>query len=246
VLYGTHREAILNEQLLRGKKPPGCVLVSGPFSPGIEADDPLGYAVDPALAPRPFDPRLAATLIALAKREFAKEAEAQKEKKEPAKLELVLGHPASPAARLACQSMADQLTALGLPTKLHPLAGGKTRDENNQCDFVYTEISMAEPVAEARLLLGERGVLAWNDPYLKLALRRLDEAPNWNEARERLKALHRRVYADVTIIPLWQLTEHFVRRADFAGPQAGGLSLYERADAWRFTPAAKSAPVTNR
>jgi hypothetical protein len=136
------------------------------------------------------------------------------------------------------------LSAVGLACEILPLPPGETRDLNNECDFVYAEVVLGEPAIDARRLLAADGVLRSTDPYLNLALRRLDQATTWPEARERLKELHRRVYADVSLIPLWQLTEHYVRRADFVGPQAAAVTLYENINAWRATGAAPAAGVS--
>ncbi|HTN76767.1 MAG TPA: ABC transporter substrate-binding protein, partial [Pirellulaceae bacterium] len=231
MLYAINREAILNEQLLGGKPLAGCRVISGPFSPGTIDNDPLAYAVDAQIAPRPADVRLAATLINLAEKEFA--AAAEKSKTKPPVWELVLGYPGSDTARIACQSIAAQLNLVGLPCKLLSLPSGEVRDLKNECDFVYVEVTLGEPVVDARKLLASDGVARLTDPYINLALRRLDAARNWPEARERLKDLHRQVDADLPIIPLWQLVEHHARRAAFVGLTDSPVTLYEDVSAWR-------------
>ena len=55
--YGIHRQAILN-QMLGGVEIPGCVVTSSPFPVGMGADDPMGYASDESIEPRPYEPRL--------------------------------------------------------------------------------------------------------------------------------------------------------------------------------------------
>ncbi len=236
VLYALNREGILNEQMLGGKKMSGCQVISGPFSPGIIDNDPLAYAYDPQLQPRAYDPRLAAALIGLARKEF-EVAEEKTEVKAP-EMNLVLGHTSSETARVACQSIAASLAIVGLPCTLKALPPGETRDTKNECDFVYAEVTIGEPVLEARRLLAVDGAARLSDPYLALALRRLDDSSNWQEARERLKEIHRQVYADVSIIPLWQLVEHYAKRREFVGLEARPVSLYENIRAWQ-------APGTN-
>jgi ABC-type transport system substrate-binding protein len=231
--YAIDREGILEQQLLGGEPAPGCRLLSGPFSPGVIDNDPLAYAVDPQIEPRPHDLRLAAALVGLAKREFLLEAE-QTKKKAP-EVALVLGHPASPVARIACEAIASQLELVGLACTLHAFPPGETRDLKNECDFVYCEITLAEPVVDARRLLAADGIARLQDPYINLALRRLDVAPNWPLARERLKDLHRHVHADVSIIPLWQIVEHYARRAELQGLDGPVVTLYENVQAWQAT-----------
>jgi tetratricopeptide (TPR) repeat protein len=231
VAYGIPRETILNDQLLGGTRLAGCRVISGPFSPGTSDSDPLAYAPDAQIAPRPHDPRLAATLIGLVDRQ--RKIAAEKAMKQPEPLAMILGHPQSEVARVACESIAQQLTLLGLPTTLKALPPGETRDLNDECDFLYAEVVFGEPVVEARRLLGEEGAARSKDPYVSLALRRLDESTNWPEARARLKELHRIVHADVTIVPLWQLVEHYAWHKDLSGLEPSATSFYETVSAWR-------------
>ena len=68
-------------------------------------------------------------------------------------------------------------------------------------------------VIDARRLLAPAGVAAVRNEYVGMALRRLDAAGNWREARRRLHELHRIVHEQVAIIPLWQTVNylaHFV------------------------------------
>lgn len=235
IAYGIPRDAILRDQLLGGRPMAGCRTINGPFSPGAFDLDPLSYAVDPQVPNRPADPRLAATLIGLVERQLKSEAE--KQMQSPPALAIVIGHSQSEVAKVACQSIAQQLTALGLATTLQPLPAGETRDVSGQCDFVYTEVTIGEPMIDARRLFGEAGAAATSDPYLKLALRRLDEATTWPQARARLRELHRIVHAEVSVIPLWQIVEHFAYRADVAGLDEQTVHLYDGVERWRRSPA---------
>ena len=65
LIYGVNREAIL-EHLLGGEKTPGSGLISGPFLQGESYDDPLGYAYDSTVKPRPYEPHLAIALAGVA------------------------------------------------------------------------------------------------------------------------------------------------------------------------------------
>ncbi len=62
LVYGIDRQRIL-ARLLADRDVPGCKIADGPF--------PIGYARDPEVAPRPYDPQLAVVLAALARRELA-------------------------------------------------------------------------------------------------------------------------------------------------------------------------------
>ena len=62
LLYGINREDILTGELLEGLESQGCRVLSGPFPAGIEMNDPLGYAYDQSIPPRPYEPPLGAVV----------------------------------------------------------------------------------------------------------------------------------------------------------------------------------------
>ena len=57
LLFGIHRESILNTQLLRNRELAGARIVSGPF--------PTGYAYNNAVDARPYEPRVAVMLASV-------------------------------------------------------------------------------------------------------------------------------------------------------------------------------------
>lgn len=64
--YGINRKRILNELILAGESKSGFVVVSGPFPSGRSLADPVRYGYNDRVAPRPYEPRLAAILAAVA------------------------------------------------------------------------------------------------------------------------------------------------------------------------------------
>jgi ABC-type transport system substrate-binding protein len=63
--YGITRDAIL-QQMLGGADVLGCYVISGPFPRGLDPGDPMGYAYDDGIDPRPYLPRLAMALATVA------------------------------------------------------------------------------------------------------------------------------------------------------------------------------------
>jgi ABC-type transport system substrate-binding protein len=59
--YGIFRQGIL-QQILGGVEVPGCVVTSSPFPLGVDPGDPMGYASDDAIEPRPYQPRMTIAL----------------------------------------------------------------------------------------------------------------------------------------------------------------------------------------
>jgi len=231
LVYGIHREAILNH-LLRGRQLPGCQLVSGPFSPGVSPDDPLDYAYDHAIEPRPYEPHLA---IALAQVALSEVAAAMKDQgiEVTDMPRFVLAHPAHEIARVACTSIQRQLGLVGIPVTLKELPAGMPARLPDDVDLVYVELAMWEPVVDARALLGEDGISGGSSSYMALALRQLDQATDWAQVAARLRRIHRLANEEVSVVPLWQLTDHFAYQGSLKGVGARPVSLYQNVEAWQ-------------
>ncbi len=69
--------------------------------------------------------------------------------------------------------------------------------------------------------------------YVGMALRRLDAAKNWREARERLHDLHRIVDEQVAIIPLWQTVNYLAYSQRVSGIGPHPLTLYQDVEQWQ-------------
>jgi len=231
--YGIQRQAIL-QQMLGGVEIPGCVITSSPFPVGIGSGDPMSYASDDGIAPRPYEPRLTITLANLAIQSYSashkKDGKALK-----AVPELVLAYPKNEIAHAACASIQKQLKYLEIPVKLRPFEGPPPARIPDDVDLLYAELAMWEPVIDARRLLGEDGIAGGCSSYMSLALRQLDEAAEWIQVRDCLHRVHRIAHEDVAVIPLWQLVEHFAYRKNFQGGAAKPVSLYQNVEQWRPT-----------
>ncbi|MEO8494466.1 MAG: ABC transporter substrate-binding protein, partial [Planctomycetota bacterium] len=233
LVFGIDRQRILNEELLGGNEITGCRVISGPFPAGRDATDPLGYAYDHTLEPRSWQPRLAKLLTIIAEKELT--AKAEKLGEDPPKLTpLLIAHPATESARIACQAIVLHLSLIGVEVKVKELAPGETTDPKNECDLLYTEIAIWEPIADARRLLGSKGVAASDSPYVSQALRRLDAAENWGDARDQLVALHHAAYTEVSVIPLWQTVDFFVYNKRLRNVGEQPVWLYQNVDEWRL------------
>ena len=234
LVFGIDRDRILNEELLGGNEIPGCRIISGPFPAGVNELDPLGYAYDHTIEPRVWRPRLAKLLTIIAEKELATKAEILEEEA-PKLTPLLIAHPASESARNACQAIISHLSIIGIEVKAKELAPGETTDPDNECDLLYTEIAVWEPVADARRLLGTKGVAATDSPFVAQALRRLDAAENWGEVRDQLVALHRAAHDEVSVIPLWQTVDFFVYNKRVRNIGENPVWLYQYVDQWRLS-----------
>ena len=231
--YGIGRQAILDAEVLGNLPIPGCQLISGPFPIGTRDNDPLAYAYDQRIPPRPYDPRLATTLVTLARRELE---EVAKKRGTPlaAESRLVLSYPRNQLVRVSCQAIGQYLKVIGVECELRELPPGAWNDSTGQSDLVYMQVALWEPLTDARRLLAPTGVAAGGNEYVGMALRRLEASRNWREARTRLHELHRIVEEQVAIIPLWQTVNFLAYRKRLQGFTPRPLTLYEDVEQWHI------------
>jgi len=231
LVYGIHREAIFTH-LVRGQPLPGCAVISGPFSPGMSRDDPLDYGYDRAIEPREYQPLLAIALAQVALSEVA--AAMKKEGVEVSDVpELVLAHPAHEIARVACTSIQRQLGLIDVPVTLRELPAGLPARIPDDVDLLYAEVAMWEPVVDARRLLDEGGISGGSSIFMSQALRQLDHATDWTQVADRLRHIHWLAHREVSVVPLWQLTDHFAYHESLEGVGAKPVTLYQNVETWQ-------------
>ena len=234
LVYGINREAILN-LLVHNQEVPGCQIVSGPFSAGVTIDDPLDYAYDNSIAPRPYEPHLAVALAELAFKEYA-EAQKKKEKPVTAVPETILAHPATETARMAVKQIQRQLKLIGLDIQLKELGPEIPDRIPEDVDLLYAELAMWEPIVDAERLLGEDGLLGEASPYMRQALMRLRQSVDWPTVGRQLRDIHQLAHSEVTIIPLWQLSDYFAHVRGLEGLGDSPVTLYQNVEEWQATP----------
>ncbi len=235
ILYAIDREKILRRDLLGGQRLAGCQTLSGPFPVGFDRDDPIGYASDPQLDPRPFDPRHARTLIQLAEIELRAVAEKAK-RPLPTLQEIVLAHPNGEIARVACREIVDDLALLGIVCRLRPLPDGEYYPADDDWDFLYSDYVMTEPLTDAYRLLALDGFARCPSAHLNLALRQLQQADSWTAAGQKLRTVHQLCFDDTSIVPLWQLADHFAFRKGIQGIPSDPLTTYQEIEQWKLLP----------
>jgi ABC-type transport system substrate-binding protein len=231
--YALNRQQLLDTLVLRGEKLQGAEILSGPFPRGVQADDPLSYAINPLVRPSPFDPDLAATLFAVAQSEQNASGKADENGPVPMAT-LRFMYPPSQVARRVVKAIERQWEALGASVVLEELPPGET-GWNREYDVLYVEALVSEPLVEARVFLGPQGLAAGN-PYLNPLLDELDRSANWSEARAVLHRIHQLVHDDASVIPLWQLPEFYVHHRSLELSAAQPVSLFQDVEQWRLVP----------
>lgn len=236
MLYGTNRDDILKGELLEQQELEGCRVVSGPFPAGLDSKDPLGYAYDQKIKSRQYEPSLAQLLLAVAENQMKVSALRKGDDEPPSykKVPIRLAFPADNLSRVACEAIRTQWTLIGLDVKLVELPVGTTFPEKDVADITYVAAAVWEPIIDARRLLGPGGLAGSESQMVGLGLRRLEEARNWKEVRDRLLDLHAITHHELPIIPLWQMVDSYAYRRELFGMGNDIVSLYQNAGNWRL------------
>jgi hypothetical protein len=116
--------------------------------------------------------------------------------------------------------------------KLTEFPPGVFTDEG-QCDLIYVQAAVWEPIVDASRLLGPEGLAPAKSAFVQLTLRQIERSPNWQEARQRFRQLHRLLHEDVTLIPLYQTHDYYAYRKSWSGLASPRVSLYENIAQWR-------------
>ncbi len=145
---------------------------------------------------------------------------------------LVMAYPPDETAKQAAAQLASQWQWLGLAIELKPLASPTARVPDD-CDLLYVVYPVCEPLTDALTLFGRDGLDLPVSPLRQWALRRLDEAQSFEQARDALHLLDQVCRDEVALIPLFQSAEHFAARADLKGIGQPAVSLYEFIEQWQ-------------
>lgn len=243
IVYGIDRGQILSDILLAGQQQIGFQVVSGPMPAGVTLTDPVGYGYSRQINPRPYEPRLAALLAGVArsavtKQHAAANADQDGESAGPPPPDvmrpLVLAHTPDPLATTACQSMRLQLGAIGIPVELRTIS--PDRSGSQDYDLIYAEVSIREPLVDARRLLGPKGLAGRCAPAMSVLLDQLDRVENWEAARKQLAEIHQIAHNDLPVIPLWQTVNRLAHTARLSGVGAAPVTLYQNVDEWKIQP----------
>ena len=225
LVYALDRAKILEEVYL--KETPGELgrLTSAPWAM-------KSYATSPFVSPHQYDSSLAFSLAHTAGREL---------KADLPKLKLVCS--GDPEHVAACQAIVAAWKRIKVETELVILGPGDPVPDpvSDDWDLVYRTETLAEPAFElAHLLNLSPSTSVDNYRHLAAWLRRdlldLDRAGDWNSATQILHRLHRQLWAEVELIPLWEIDDRFVCRRNVRNMPDRPLRPYQGIDRWKIEP----------
>lgn len=232
LLYATDRSRIL-KAVLNERNLPGCQVISGPLPAGRRFDDPLGYGYDSQIEPRPYQPTLALALAELAYRQSVEIAK-KRGLPAPPRQKLVLVHPPHEIAREVCSQIRRQWQLIGWETTLVEIHPGEAKLPAD-FDFLYVEAAVWDPITDLSRCFSAIRKSEFFPTQVDTLLGLLNQAIDWPDASNRLRTLHRRIYEDTTVVPLWQLSDYYAFRKGVQGLESERVTLYQNVESWRVT-----------
>jgi hypothetical protein len=229
MIYGLNRDKMLAKILENGGQ--GTVL-SAPFPKGVSLTDPIGYAYETMIDPRPYEPKLGIALSLLAFDQIRNNTPGWKEKNKIP--EMVLARPKNEISEFIAMMIQRQWQAIGLTVKVVEYRENEPIGKDENIDFWLVDRMIQEPLVDAEKIFGQSGLTQSSSPYMDLALEKLRYAVDWPAASRELHHIHRLCFDETAVIPLWQLSEFYAHRAGISGvaSQEGVPDLYRNILHW--------------
>ena len=224
-----NREQIVKDVLCGGFPISGSEPISGPFPIGTDANDQIAYGVDLRVKPIPFNEKLGMVFM-----ELALAPQPPKRPEPIPRPNLVIAHPNSSQARAGAAAIARAWEQAGIPSSLRPLKDGVSVPEDSEWDFLYMEMTLDEPLSDAGRMIGYNGFAKNVSAPIEQTLRLLNYAKSWQTACSALRRLHRQIRVDLSLIPLWQVTENYAYRNTIRNVGRDLTHLYENVDRWKI------------
>ena len=231
LIFALNRGKILEETVLDDPNRARGRLVSGPFpSRGLSVNNRRvrGYAYNPQVEPRRYDPSLAAALSLAAGRQFGGKVP-----------ELRLLCVPDPVALQAARKLVLHWGAAGIRVKL--LTATDEKIEADSWDIVYRIVRLTEPAIQLWPLLTLEPTarvesLAFLPDWLRQELIELDRVGDWKSTVSKLNDLHAHLAAEAVLIPLWEVDDFVVFRNTIRGYPTPPLHPYQHIERWTVKP----------
>lgn len=219
------RDSIVVDVIGGGKKLDGCDPITGPFPLGGDDNDQISYGYDLRVKPLQFNEKLSMVLAKLA---LSKPGTSDL----TSSPSIVMAHPSGTTARNCAQAIARAWNASNIKTTLRQLPPGETYPADNQWDILYSETFIEEPLIDAIRLFGDDGLASDVTAPVEQSLRNVVTSQTWQGACLALRNIHRQVSVDLSVIPLYQVQEHYAFRDNVSNIGRDLVHLYQNVDRW--------------
>jgi ABC-type transport system substrate-binding protein len=226
LVYAINRPQILEQVFLH--EAPGSLgrATSAPF-----ATTSYAYNHDKTVEPHKFDPALAYSLAKTAVKELAGKLPV---------LRLVC--PDEPEQHLAADRIAQQWKAIGVAATVKTAAAvALSAEDGADWDILYRTETLAEPLVDLWQFLAltrstETAALEHLPMWLRKQLLDLDRVGDGRTAEDLLRRLHEQFWAEVHLIPLWEIDNFLIYRKTIRGVPEHPVTGYQRIERWRVEP----------
>ena len=226
LVYAINRPQILEQVFLH--EAPGSLgrATSAPF-----ATTSYAYNHDKTVEPHKFDPALAFSLAKTAEKELAGKLPV---------LRLVC--PDEPEQHLAADRIALQWKAIGVAATVKTAAAVELSAEGRDAwDILYRTQTLAEPLVDLWQFLAlttstETAALEHLPMWLRKQLLDLDRVGDGRTAENLLHRLHEQFWAEVHLIPLWEIDNFMIYRKTIRGVPDRPVTSFQRIERWRVEP----------
>lgn len=226
LVYATDRQTILKDVVLKGQSLARGRLTSGPFAIQHSATNAL-------ISPHRFDTRLAYSMLLAAKKELNGEVP-----------KLRLGVSSDVIEQSAARELAKQWEAVGIAVEVvevGPQIPFNAAAAPAPWDMLYRTVQMTEPLTDLWPCLtldtqAKVESLAHLPDWLRQDLIAMDQAGDWSSAERQLRRLHRDLWSEVHLIPLWEVSEFMLSRKQLRGLPARPMFPYQDVERWQLQP----------
>ena len=227
--HAIDRRLLVDDVICGGKPVDGCDAISGPFPIGTEQNDQISYAYDMKVRPLAFNSQMGMVMVNLSLR-----AQPPARPEALPSPKLVIAHPQGSSAGNASAAIARMWSEIGVETTTRELNPGESIPQDEEWDFLYLEVTMEEPLVDASNIIGSGGIAKEVSAPIEQTLRNLSYSGNWQSACAQLRRLHRQTAIDLSVIPLWQVKEHFAFRNTVREIGRDLIHLYQNVDRWKI------------
>lgn len=230
LIYAIDRRAILEEVFLHGLGP-GLAGNFGRQTSAPFATTSYAYNRAPEVEPHKFDPALAFSLAKTAEKELASKLPV---------LKMLCS--SEPEIQSAADRIVEQWKSAGIEVRCSVSATVALSEAGpGEWDILYRAENLAEPLVELWQFLAltnstETGALGHLPTWLRHELLALDRVGDWETARNLLHRLHKQFWAEVHLIPLWEVDDVMVIRKNVHGVPERPVTPYQRIERWKVEP----------
>jgi hypothetical protein len=148
-----------------------------------------------------------------------------------------------PLVRAGAARVLEAWKSVGLESELHAVGPAEPAlvPGDDTWDVAYRVCRMAEPLVELFGLLTlsdstATGAVEHLPAWLRRDLLQLDRLTDFASAERALHRLHRSLWADVFLVPLWEIDDQLVSRKSVRNLAEAPLGTYQGVDGWRQEP----------